>query len=84
MLVSSICGATILGYKRDYSLVSIIAIPLYIPLLIFSAGAIQNFNEGFLSQGFLLNLALLVAILLLYVPTMLFFSSILVKYSIED
>lgn len=64
-LVGAIGAALTVGLRRGGLLLSLIVLPLYIPVLIFGAGAVQAAAEGFDYSG---QLAILGAFLALALP----------------
>ena len=51
--IGSICAALLIGSRRGGVLMTILALPLYIPTLIFGAGAVQAAVGGYESTGHL-------------------------------
>jgi len=63
-LIGSIGAALVLGSRRGGVLISLLILPLYIPVLIFGAGAIEAVSGGFTAKSHLMILGgLLVAAL---------------------
>lgn len=64
-LIGAIGAALTVGLRRGGLLLSLIVLPLYIPVLIFGASAVQSAVEGFAYRG---QLAVLGALLALAIP----------------
>lgn len=79
-LIGSIGSSLVVGVKNSGMLLSLIILPLYIPILIFAAGAITNFNSGLEITGNLYFLATLFVAFLMLSP---FVSSLAIKISLE-
>lgn len=66
--ISAIGAALTVGLRRGGVLISLIALPLYIPVLIFGAGAVQASVEGYTYQGQLAVLGALLALAITLAP----------------
>lgn len=67
-LVGSIGAALTLGVRGGGVLLSLLVLPLYVPALIFGAGAVQAYNSGLGAAGHLSLLAALLVIALFFAP----------------
>ena len=67
-LVGSIGAALTLGVRGGGALLSLLVLPLYIPTLIFGAGAVQAHNSGQGAGGHLSLLAALLVLALFFAP----------------
>jgi heme exporter protein B len=67
-LVGSIGAALTLGVRGGGALLSLLVLPLYIPTLIFGAGAVQAHNAGQSVGGHLSLLAALLVLALFFAP----------------
>lgn len=67
-LVGSIGAALTLGVRGGGVLLSLLVLPLYIPTLIFGAGAVQAHTSGLGAAGHLSLLAALLALSLFFAP----------------
>jgi heme exporter protein B len=67
-LVGSIGAALTLGVRGGGVLLSLLVLPLYIPTLIFGAGAVQAHSAGQGAGGHLSLLAALLALALFFAP----------------
>jgi len=56
-LIGAVCAALIVGARRGGVLMTLLALPLYIPTLIFGAGAVQAAIGGFDASGHLALMA---------------------------
>lgn len=56
-LIGAVCAALIVGARRGGVLMTLLALPLYIPTLIFGAGAVQAAIGGFDASGHLAAMA---------------------------
>ena len=65
-LIGSIAGALTVSLKKNKILVSIIVLPLYIPVLIFGTSAVNNsyFSLSFISELYLLSIIFLIFLLI--------------------
>ncbi len=59
-LIGAVCASLLVGARRGGVLMTLLALPLYIPTLIFGAGAVQAAIGGFDASG---HLAMMAAIL---------------------
>ncbi|HEY3699307.1 MAG TPA: heme exporter protein CcmB [Spongiibacteraceae bacterium] len=80
-LVGAIGAALTVGLRRGGLLLSLIVLPLYVPVLIFGASAVQAAAEGYLYQG---QLAALGALLALALPLAPFAVASAVRISIDN
>lgn len=80
-VIGAIGGALTVGLRRGGLLLSLIVLPLYIPVLIFGASAVQAAAEGFAYGG---QLAVLGALLALSVPLAPFAIASAVRISIDN
>lgn len=55
--IGSVCAALLIGSRRGGVLMTLLALPLYIPTLIFGAGAVQAAIGGFDASGHLMFMA---------------------------
>jgi heme exporter protein B len=55
--IGSVCAALLIGSRRGGVLMTLLALPLYIPTLIFGAGAVQAAIGGFDASGYLMFMA---------------------------
>lgn len=78
-MIGGIGAAVTLGIKRGSSLLSLLVLPLYIPVLIFGTGVVLS-DDGFFSSSAMI----LLAILLFILPVCIFASSAAVKVAIEE
>ena len=78
--IGSICAALLIGSRRGGVLMTILAIPLYIPTLIFGAGAVQAAVGGYESTG---HLALMGAITLSSISLCPWVTSAALKQAME-
>lgn len=67
-LVGSIGAALTLGVRGGGVLLSLLVLPLYVPALIFGAGAVQAYNSGLGAAGHLSLLAALLVMALFFAP----------------
>lgn len=67
-LVGSIAVALIVGLRRGGMLLSLLVLPLYVPVLIFGAGAVEAAAAGLPAAGQLLFLAALLVLSLTLAP----------------
>ncbi|MDY6993999.1 MAG: heme exporter protein CcmB, partial [Pseudomonadota bacterium] len=67
-LIGAIGVALTVGLRRGGVLLSLIVLPLYIPVLIFSAGAVNEAARGFPAIGQLYFLAALLVLALTLAP----------------
>ena len=67
-LVGAIGAALTLGVRGGGVLLSLLVLPLYIPTLIFGAGAVQAHTSGLGAGGHLSLLAALLAMALFFAP----------------
>jgi heme exporter protein B len=67
-LVGSIGAALTLGVRGGGVLLSLLVLPLYVPTLIFGAGAVQAHNSGLGAAGHLSLLAALTVLALFFAP----------------
>ena len=79
--VGAIGGALTVGLRRGGLLLSLIVLPLYIPVLIFGASAVQAAAEGFAWGG---QLAVLGALLALALPLAPFAVAAAVRISVDN
>lgn len=79
--IGAIGGALTVGLRRGGLLLSLIILPLYIPVLIFGASAVQAAAEGFAYSG---QLAVLGALLALALPLAPFAVASAVRISIDN
>jgi heme exporter protein B len=80
-LVGAIGGALTVGLRRGGLLLSLIALPLYVPVLIFGASAVQAAAEGYAYSG---QLAVLGALLALALPLVPFAVASAVRISLDS
>ncbi len=80
-LVSSIGAALTVGIRRGGVLISLIVLPLYVPVLIFATGAIQAVGEGYSASG---QLALMGAMLALSVTLAPFATAVALRISVSQ
>jgi len=67
-LIGAIGAALTLGLRAANVLVALLVLPLYIPVLIFGAGAVEASVEGLSAQPYLLLLAATLVISLVFAP----------------
>lgn len=67
-LIGSIGAALTLGLRAANVLVAILVLPLYVPVLIFGAGAIQASVEGMRAEPYLLLLGAMLVLSLVFAP----------------
>ena len=67
-LIGSIGAALTVSLKRGGMLISLIIVPLYIPVLIFGAGAVRFAAQGFPAQPQLLLLAGMLSLAIALAP----------------
>ena len=79
-LIGSIGASLIVGIKNSGMLLSLLILPLYIPILIFAASAVSQAQFGF---GIDLQMYFLGAILVISLMTAPFISAISLKISLE-
>jgi heme exporter protein B len=79
-LIGSIGASLIVGIKNSGMLLSLLILPLYIPILIFASSAISQAQFGLAIDGQLYFLAMFLIISLMSAP---FVSSIALKISLE-
>ncbi|MBF0169190.1 MAG: heme exporter protein CcmB [Alphaproteobacteria bacterium] len=79
-LIGSVGAALVLGARRGGVLISLLVLPLFIPVLIFAVGAVDAASHGFPWTG---QLAILGAILLGAVPLGLYASAAALKQAAE-
>lgn len=80
-LVGAIGAALTVGLRRGGLLIALIVLPLYVPVLIFGAGAVQAAVDGFSSSG---QLAILGALLALALPLSPFAVSAALRVSVDN
>lgn len=80
-LIGAIGGALTVGLRRGGLLLSLIALPLYVPVLIFGASAVQAAAEGYAYSG---QMAVLGALLALALPLAPFAVASAVRISIDN
>jgi len=80
-LIGAIGAALTVGLRRGGLLLSLIVLPLYIPVLIFGASAVQAAAEGFAYRG---QLAVLSALLALALPLTPFAVASAVRVSVDN
>jgi len=80
-LIGAIGAALTVGLRRGGLLLSLIVLPLYIPVLIFGASAVQAAAEGFAYRG---QLAVLGALLALALPLTPFAVASAVRVSVDN
>jgi len=80
-VIGAIGGALTVGLRRGGLLLSLIVLPLYIPVLIFGASAVQAAAAGFAYGG---QLAVLGALLALAVPLAPFAIASAVRISVDN
>ena len=78
--IGSICAALLIGSRRGGVLMTLLALPLYIPTLIFGAGAVQAAVGGYDSTG---HLALMGAITLSSISLCPWVTSAALKQAME-
>jgi heme exporter protein B len=79
-LVGSIGASLVAGVKNSGMLLALIILPLYIPVLIFAAGALTNFSAGLEIAGNLYFLATIFVMFLMLTP---FVGSFAIKTSLQ-
>lgn len=79
--VGAIGGALTVGLRRGGLLLSLIVLPLYVPVLIFGASAVQAAAEGFTYSG---QIAVLGALLALALPLAPFAIASSVRISLDN
>ncbi|MBI4967902.1 MAG: heme exporter protein CcmB [Rhodospirillales bacterium] len=79
-LIGSVGAALVLGARRGGVLLSLLILPLYVPILIFGAGAIDAALHGFPANS---HLVILAALLLGALPLGLFASSAALRQATE-
>jgi heme exporter protein B len=67
-LIGSIGAALTLGLRAANVLVALLVLPLYIPVLIFGAGAIESTVNGLEPQAYLLLLGATLVLSLVFAP----------------
>ena len=67
-LIGSIGAALTLGVRGSGVLISLLVLPLYVPALIFGAGAVESHIAGLGAEGHLSILAALLALSLFFAP----------------
>lgn len=80
-LVGAIGAALTVGLRRGGLLIALIVLPLYVPVLIFGAGAVQAAVEGFSNSG---QLAVLGALLALALPLAPFAVAAALRVSVDN
>lgn len=80
-LIGAIGAALTVGLRRGGLLLSLIVLPLYVPVLIFGASAVQSAAEGYSYQG---QLAALGALLALALPLAPFAVANAIRISIDN
>lgn len=79
--IGAIGGALTVGLRRGGLLLSLIVLPLYVPVLIFGASAVQAAAEGFAYDG---QIAVLGALLALALPLAPFAIASAVRISVDN
>jgi heme exporter protein B len=67
-LIGAIGAALTLGVRGSGVLISLLVLPLYVPALIFGAGAVESHIAGLGAEGHLSILAALLALSLFFAP----------------
>lgn len=67
-LVGAIGAALALGLRNNGMLITVLVLPLYVPILIFGAGALESHLAGLSPEGHLYLLAALLSVALMVVP----------------
>jgi heme exporter protein B len=67
-LIGSIGGALTLGLRGGGVLIALLVLPLYIPVLVFGAGAVNAISIGMSAQGGLSLLGAMLALALIFAP----------------
>jgi heme exporter protein B len=80
-LIGAIGGALTVGLRRGGLLLSLIALPLYVPVLIFGASAVQAAADGYAYSG---QMAVLGALLALGLPLAPFAVASAVRISLDN
>lgn len=78
-MIGSIGAALTIGLKRGGGLISILVLPLYIPILIFGVGLVEGGDEKFLS-----NISIMAGLLLFMLPVSVFACSAAVKEAVGE
>lgn len=79
-LIGSIGGALTLGVRDSGVLIALLILPLYIPVLVFGAGAVNAVSIGMSASGGLSLLGAMLALSLVFAPLA---ASVAVKIAIE-
>ena len=79
ILIGSVGAALILTIKRAAGLVSILVLPLYIPVLIFAVSAVTADDANFTS-----SISLMLGLLLFTLPVSIAASSMAIKIAVEE
>jgi heme exporter protein B len=79
-LIGSVCAALTLSARGGGTLLALVTLPLFIPVLIFGAGSIEAVQAGLSAQA---HLSLLAAALLAAVALCPFGAALAVRFSLE-
>ena len=82
--IGTISASLTLGLKRGSVIASLIAVPLYIPTLIFGTGVVQSKSFGLMSEQSLTNISGLLLILLILIPLAMWSASLSLRIALEE